>query len=216
VTSWKWQGERIRLSNLDPARKPAACSQDARRFDEIGREVDPRHPATAFRREIARRATEAPTEIEHLRAGLYARTFGMLARCHDTSAVQLVERRQIAMAEPVGINTSGTECTVNPLHYRPISVIALNHRLEVGHARLLCDDFHAPLSHAARRFLPTGMVDEVHLAGLFSGQCAGTVRATQGMPRIVHQIHQSRALRRPGPPPEMASSGREHHQAGSH
>jgi hypothetical protein len=112
----EWQGERILLSNLDPARKPAACSQDARRFDGIGREVDPRHPATAFRREIARRATEAATEIEHLRAGLYARSFGMLARCHDTSAVQLVERPQIAMTGPLGINTSGTECIVNPLH----------------------------------------------------------------------------------------------------
>jgi hypothetical protein len=171
----EWQGECIRQSN--PVRKPAACSQDARRFDEIGCEDDPRHPATAFRREIARHATGAATEIEHLRAGLYVRTFGMLARCHDnTSAVQLVERPQIAMAEPVGINTSGTECIVNPLHYRPNSAIALNHRLEVGHARLLCDDFHAPLSHAACRFLPTGMVDEVHLADLFSGQSVGTVR----------------------------------------
>jgi hypothetical protein len=67
--------------------------------------------------------------------------------------VQLVERPQIAMGWPLGINTSGTECIVNPLHYRSISVIALNHRLEVGHARLLCNDLHAPLSHAVRRSL---------------------------------------------------------------
>jgi hypothetical protein len=41
------------------------------------------------------------------------------------------------MAGPLGINTSGSERVVNPLYYRPISVIALNHRLDVGHARLL-------------------------------------------------------------------------------
>jgi hypothetical protein len=132
----EWRGERIRLSNLDPVGEPAAGGQDARRFDEIGREVDRRHPAIAFRRQIARRATEAATEIEHVHAGLYVRTFGMLSRCHDTSAVQLVERPQIAMAGSLGINASGTECIVNPLHYRPISVIALNHRLDVGHVRL--------------------------------------------------------------------------------
>jgi hypothetical protein len=36
------------LLNLDPVGEPATCSQDARRFDEIGREVDRRDPP--FRR----------------------------------------------------------------------------------------------------------------------------------------------------------------------
>jgi hypothetical protein len=36
----------------------------------------------------------------------------MLARCHDTSAVQLVERPQIAMAGPLGIKTSGSNLTL--------------------------------------------------------------------------------------------------------
>jgi hypothetical protein len=61
----------------------------------------------------------------------------MLARCHDTAAVQLVERPQIAMAGPLGINAGGPERIVNPLYYRPISVVTLNHSLDVGHARLL-------------------------------------------------------------------------------
>jgi hypothetical protein len=47
------------------------------------------------------------------------------------------KRPQIAMAGPLGINSSATERIFDPLHYRPISVIALNHRLDVGHARLL-------------------------------------------------------------------------------
>ena len=38
--------------------------------------------------------------------------FGMLARRHDTSAVQLVERPQIAMAGPLGIKTSGSNLTL--------------------------------------------------------------------------------------------------------
>ena len=63
--------------------------------------------------------------------------FRMLARCHDTAAVQLVEWPQIAMAGPLGINAAGPERIVNPLYYRPISVVTLNHSLDIGHARLL-------------------------------------------------------------------------------
>jgi hypothetical protein len=37
----------------------------------------------------------------------------MLARRHDTSAVQLVERPQIAMAGPLGIKTSGSNLTLS-------------------------------------------------------------------------------------------------------
>ena len=77
--------------------------------------VDRRHPATAFGREVARRPAEAAAEIEHVHAGLYARTFRMLSRCHDTAAVQLVERPQIAMAGPLGINAGGSKRLVNPL-----------------------------------------------------------------------------------------------------
>ena len=54
------QGERI-----NPLSEPAARSQDTSRFDEVGGEVDRRHPATAFGRQITRRATEAATDIEH-------------------------------------------------------------------------------------------------------------------------------------------------------
>jgi hypothetical protein len=61
--------------------------------------------------------------------------FRMLARCHDTAAVQLVEGPQVAVARPLGIDPSGTENIVNPRYYRPISVVALNQRLDVGHAR---------------------------------------------------------------------------------
>jgi hypothetical protein len=53
----------------------------------------------------------------------------MLACRHDTPAVQLVERPQIAMAGLLGINSSGSERIVNPLYYRPISVVALDHCL---------------------------------------------------------------------------------------
>src|SRR5208283_4395687 len=112
---WERQGERICLLKLDPLSEPAARSQDASRFDEIGGEVDRRHPATAVGREVARCAAEAATDIEHVHAGLYARTFGMLARSHDTAAVQLVERPQIAMAGPLGINSCGSERIVDPL-----------------------------------------------------------------------------------------------------
>jgi hypothetical protein len=121
------QGERIRLSKLDAVGEPAASSQDARRFDEGGREIDRRHPATAFGREVARRAAEAATEIKHVHAGLYACAFCILARSHDASAVQLVEGPQVALARPLGIDPSGTESIVNPRYYRPISVVALNH-----------------------------------------------------------------------------------------
>jgi len=69
---WERQGERICLSKFDPLGEPAACSQDASRFDEVGSEVDRRHPATAFGRQITRRTTEAATKIEHVHAGLYA------------------------------------------------------------------------------------------------------------------------------------------------
>src|SRR5689334_21301665 len=58
----------------------------------------------------------------------------MLARSHDTAAVQLVKRPQIAMAGLLGINSSGSERIVNPLYYRPICVITLNHSLDVRHA----------------------------------------------------------------------------------
>ena len=86
------QGERVRLSDLDPVGEPAAGGQDAGHFDELRREVDRRHLATAFSREIAGRAAEAATDLEHVHAGLYARSFRMLAGCRDTPAVQLVER----------------------------------------------------------------------------------------------------------------------------
>jgi hypothetical protein len=86
------QGERVRLSDLDPAGEPAAGGQDAGYFDEVGREVDRRHPATAFGREMAGRAAEAATDLEHVHAGLYAYAFRMLAGCHHAPAVQLVER----------------------------------------------------------------------------------------------------------------------------
>ena len=79
------------------------------------REVNRCHPATASGREIAGCAAEAATEIEHVHAGLYARTFRMLARCQDAPAVQLVERPQIAMAGPLGINAGGSKRLVNPL-----------------------------------------------------------------------------------------------------
>jgi hypothetical protein len=131
------QGEHIRLPELDPLSEPAARSQDASRFDEVGGEVDRRHPATAFGRQVARCAAEAAAEIEHVHAGLYARAFCMLARCHDTAAVQLVEWPQITMASPLGINAGGPERIVDPLYYRPISVVTLNHSLDVGHAHLL-------------------------------------------------------------------------------
>ena len=108
-------------TKLDPVREPAARSQDACRFDEVGGEVYRRDPATAFHREIARCAPEAATEIEHLHASLYARAFSMLARCRDTAAVQVVERPQIAVAGPLGVNASGSESIVNPLYYGPIS-----------------------------------------------------------------------------------------------
>jgi hypothetical protein len=81
-------------------------------------------------------AAEAATEIEHVHAGPDARTFRMLARRCDTSAVQLVERPQIAMAGPLGIYSSGAKRVIDPLQYRAISVIALNYRFDVGHARL--------------------------------------------------------------------------------
>jgi hypothetical protein len=130
------QGERVRLSKLNPVREPAACGQDARDFDEGGREVDRRYSATAFGCEIARRAPEPATNFEHVHAGSYARTFRMLARCYDTPTMQLVERPQIAMAGRLGIHPSGAEGIFDPLEYRPIAVIALNYRLDVGHADL--------------------------------------------------------------------------------
>jgi hypothetical protein len=127
----------MRLSKLDPFREPAARCQDTSRLDEIGREVDRRHPATAFGRQITRRATEATTEIDYVQAGLYACTFRMLARCRDTAAVQLVERPQITMAGLLRINPGRSERVVDLLHYRPIPVVALNHCLDVDHARFL-------------------------------------------------------------------------------
>ena len=70
------------------------CSlpRNAGYFDKLRREVDRRHPATAFGREIAGRAAEAATDLEHVHPGLYACSFRMLAGCRDTPAVQLVER----------------------------------------------------------------------------------------------------------------------------
>src|ERR1700730_10350403 len=64
------QGERVRLSKLNPVREPAACGQAARDFDEGGREVDRRYSATAFGCEIARRAPEPATNFEHVHARL--------------------------------------------------------------------------------------------------------------------------------------------------
>ena len=93
------QGERVCLSDLDPVGEPATSSQDAGYFDKLRREVDRRHPATAFGAEIARGAAEAATEIEYVHAGLDARTLRMIAGC--APAVQLVERPQIAMAGPL-------------------------------------------------------------------------------------------------------------------
>jgi hypothetical protein len=115
------QGERIRLSELDPLCEPAACSQDASRFDEVGSEVDGRHSATAFGREVARRPAEAAAEIEHVHTGLDARAFPVLTRCHDPAAVQLVERPQVPMAGPLGTNSSGSKRLVDPLYYWPTS-----------------------------------------------------------------------------------------------
>ena len=137
VPSSKGNASAFAFSKLDPLCESATGSQGTCRFDEVGGEVDRRHPATAFSRQITRRATEAATDIEHIHAGLDARTLGMLPRCHDTAAVQLVERPQIAMAGPLWINAGGPERIVNPLYYRPISVVTLNHSLDVGHARLL-------------------------------------------------------------------------------
>src|SRR6516225_4641207 len=131
------QGERVRLSDLDPVGEAAAGGQDAGYFDELRREVDRRHPATAFGREIAGRAAEAATDLEHVHPGLYACSFRMLAGCRDTPAVQLVERPQIAMAGLLRVYSSGAERIFYPLQYRPISLIALNDRLDVGHACLL-------------------------------------------------------------------------------
>ena len=105
------QGERIRLSDLDTVPEPAACSQNSCRFDEVGCQIDRRHPTTAFGCEIARRAAEAATNFEYVHAGLQSCTFRMLARGHDAPAVQLVERPQIAMAGPLGIHPSGTEAS---------------------------------------------------------------------------------------------------------
>src|ERR1700738_3012573 len=92
------QGERVRLSKFNPVREPAACGQDARDFDEGGREVDRRYSATAFGCEIARRAPEPATNFEHVHAGSYARTFRMLARCYNTPTMQLVARPPTRMA----------------------------------------------------------------------------------------------------------------------
>ena len=103
-------GERICLVKFDPLRQTAS-GQSGCRFDEVGRQVDSRHPATAFRREITGRAAEAATEIEDVHAGPYACMFRMLARCHDTAAVQLVERPQVAVARPLGIDPSGTRAS---------------------------------------------------------------------------------------------------------
>jgi hypothetical protein len=133
-------------------------------FFEVGSEVNRRHAATAFGREVARCAAEAATEIEHVSAGLYARTFGMLARSHDTAAVQVVKCAQIAMAGLLGINSSGSERVVNPLYYRPISVVALNHCLDARHTRLpyIVKCLGGPectrlVSLCASRWLPLGM-----------------------------------------------------------
>src|SRR6516164_4666071 len=123
VPSSKGNASAFAFSKLDPLCESATGSQGTCRFDEVGGEVDRRHPATAFSRQITRRATEAATDIEHIHAGLDACAFGMLPRCHDTAAVQLVERPQITMAGPLGINADGPERIVNPLYYRPISVV---------------------------------------------------------------------------------------------
>src|SRR6516225_5835880 len=150
------QGERIRLSKLDPLGQPAARGQGACRFDEVGSEVDRRHSVTAFGREVARRPAEAAAEIEQVHAGLYARTFRMFTGCHDTAAVQLVERPEIAMAGPLGINSGGSKRRVDPLQYRPISVVALNDCLDVGHVRLPISWTIAPSrsGHSAYSILP--------------------------------------------------------------
>jgi hypothetical protein len=60
----------------------------------------------------------------------------MLARCHDTAAVQLVEGPQVAVARPIGIDPSSTESIVNPRYYRSVSVVTLHHCLNIGHACL--------------------------------------------------------------------------------
>ena len=86
------QGERIRLSDLDPVPEPAACSQNSCRFHEVGCQIDRRHPTTAFGCEIARRAAKAATDLEHVHAGFYPCAFRMLASCRDAPAVQLIER----------------------------------------------------------------------------------------------------------------------------
>ena len=126
----------IGLVNLDLIHESAASSQNACHFDEAGRQIDRRHPATIFGRKIARRAAEAASEIEDIHAGLDLCPLCMLACCNNASAMQLVEWPQIAVAGLLRINPSSTESIVDPLQYRPISVIALNHCLDVGHARL--------------------------------------------------------------------------------
>src|SRR6516225_6999223 len=138
-------GRRCRLETARRARSPVG-SRPGRRarsgrsecglLRRIRREVDRRDPAIAFRRKIAGRAAETATDLEHVHSGLYARSFRMLTGCCDAPAVQLVERPQIAMAGPLGIHSGSAERIVNPLQYRAISVIALNYRFDVGHARL--------------------------------------------------------------------------------
>src|SRR5215469_9522834 len=91
------QGECVRLAKLDPLSEPTARGQSACGFDEVGSEVDRRHSATTFSREVARRPAEAAAEIEHVHAGLDARAFCILFRSLDTAAVQLVVRPQVPM-----------------------------------------------------------------------------------------------------------------------
>jgi hypothetical protein len=111
------QGERVRLSDLDPVGEPAADGQDAGHFDELRREVDRRHLATAFSREIAGRAAEAATDLEHVHSGLYARSFRILAGCRNTPAVQLVERPEIAIAGLLRVYSGGAERIFYALQY---------------------------------------------------------------------------------------------------
>ena len=48
------------------------------------------------------------------------------------------------MTGPLGINTSSSERIVNPLYYRPVTVVSLNYRLELGHVGLRSSLPHRP------------------------------------------------------------------------
>jgi hypothetical protein len=95
VPSWKRQGERICLSELDPLSEPAARGQDTCRFYEVGRQVDRRHPATAVGRQVARgvercRTAAAPRQF---RKGASRAQFTMIAEARMTDVEALAEFR---------------------------------------------------------------------------------------------------------------------------